>query len=129
MRWTPQTLALHDSDRMVSVIHEIADDTRPIGDGVMGFSYPGAWPSRVTGLGMREPVTPDATRCRRLLPRSSVHDNLCIPVFTPITLGTTQIARILDRRRIAPFWDLTEPLIESEDAVAYEFANIDQHSR
>ena len=75
MRWTPQTLALHDSDRMVSVIHEIADDTRPIGDGVMGFllsrrmAQSCYWPWYA---GARH--RPDATRCRRLLPRSSVHD-------------------------------------------------------
>ena len=42
---------------MLKVIVELADESRQIGDSVAGFTYPGAWTSRVFGLGAREPVT------------------------------------------------------------------------
>ena len=132
MRWAPQTLALHDSDRMVSVIQEIADDTRPVGDGVMGFSYPGAWPSRVTGLGMREPVThqmlQDIVAFYR--GRQSTIKLYASPYSHPSLWEQLRLHGFsIDDWDSVLFWDLTDPLIESEDAVTYEFANIDQHSQ
>ncbi|MEC8051050.1 MAG: hypothetical protein VX210_09690 [Myxococcota bacterium] len=132
MQWTPQTLALHDSDRMVSVIQEIADDTRPVGDGVMGFSYPGAWPSRVTGLGMREPVT------RQMLEdvlafyrgRQSTIKLYASPYSHPSLWEQLRLHRFsIDDWDSVLFWDLRDPLIEFESAATYEFANIDQHSQ
>lgn len=132
MRWAPQTLALLDSDRMVSVIQEIADHTRPVGDGVMGFSYPDAWPSRVTGLGMREPVT------RQMLEdvlafyrgRQSTIKLYASPYSHPSLWEQLRLHRFsIDDWDSVLFWDLSDPLIEFEDAVTYEFANIDQHSQ
>ena len=57
MKYSSQELSRIDSDRMLEVIVELAEESRQIGDCVAGFTYPGAWTSRVSGLGAREPVT------------------------------------------------------------------------
>ena len=58
MKYSSQDLSRIDSDRMLAVIADIAEESHPIGDCIAGFTYPGAWTSRVFGLGARKPVTP-----------------------------------------------------------------------
>ena len=50
MKYSSHELSRIDSDRMLKVIVELAEENRQIGDCVAGFTYPGAWTSRVFGF-------------------------------------------------------------------------------
>lgn len=113
MKYSSQELSRIDSDRMLEVIADIADESQQIGEAVAGFTYPGAWTSRVFGLGAREPVTPllveeivNFYRGRqdkiRIYASPYAHPTLW-PVLRKFGFSLVDWDSVL-------FWDLSEPL-------------------